>query len=55
VPPPSNVAPREERQDGASERVRDGLSVGPKCGRERFIAIRLLGRKHYQGVRFPAA
>ena len=40
---------REERQDGASERVRDGLSVGPKCGRERFIAIRPLGRKRYEG------
>jgi hypothetical protein len=36
------------RQDGASERIRDGFIVEPKRGRERFIAIRPPGRKHYR-------
>ncbi len=49
---PKQVRYYEKRQDGASERVRDGLSVGPKCGRERFIAIRPLGRKRYEGCAF---
>ena len=44
--------PREARQDGASERVRDGPRVGPKCGRERFIAIRPPCRKGYEGCVF---